>query len=70
MPVSLNILLNGESRRFDLPLTVLDLLRQAGYAERPVAIEVNGEVVPKSRHSTFVLAEGNRIEIIQAIGGG
>jgi sulfur carrier protein len=71
VPISFNLFLNGESRRFDVPLTVQDLLRQAGYAaERPVAVEVNGEVVPKSRHGALALVEGDRVEIIQAIGGG
>ena len=66
----MRILLNGESRDFPAPLNVAELLRLAGYGERRVAVEVNREVVPRSRHGGHALAEGDRVEIIQAIGGG
>jgi sulfur carrier protein len=68
MPMQL--LLNGEPRRFDDALAVSGLLRACGLDGRKVAVEVNGEVVPRSRHDSRLLAEGDRVEIIQAIGGG
>ena len=42
----------------------------AGLAEKRVAVEVNLEIVPRSRHATRVLGEGDRVEIVHAIGGG
>jgi sulfur carrier protein len=66
----MEILLNGESRRYAEPLSVAELLREAGLGERRVAVEVNREVVPKSRHGEHRLNHGDRVEIIQAIGGG
>jgi sulfur carrier protein len=66
----MEILLNGESRRYSEPLSVAELLREAGLGARRVAVEVNREVVPKSRHGEYRLADGDRVEIIQAIGGG
>ena len=66
----MQILLNGEAREFPAPQTVATLLLAAGYAERRVAVEVNLEIVFKSRHALHALAEGDRVEIIQAIGGG
>jgi sulfur carrier protein len=51
-------------------LSVLSLLQQAGYGERRVAVEVNREIVARSRHASHALAEGDQVEIIQAIGGG
>ena len=66
----MRILLNGETRDFPAPTTVLGLLAAIGHGDKRVAVEVNREVVPRSRHETQVLADGDRVEIIQAIGGG
>ena len=66
----MKIRLNGEDCEFAPPLTVLTLLQQAGYGERRVAVEVNRGIVPRSAHGSHALAEGDQVEIIQAIGGG
>ena len=66
----MKICLNGEAREFPSPLTVLGLLQAAGFGERRVAVEVNREIVPRSRHAAHALAEGDQVEIIHAIGGG
>ncbi len=66
----MKILLNGESRDVPDGATVARMLDLLGYGERRVAVELNRTVVPKSRHAIQVLADGDRIEIIQAIGGG
>ena len=62
--------INGQTREFADPLTVAGLLAEMGLAERRVAVEVNQCIVPRGRHATQSLAEGDRVEIIQAIGGG
>jgi sulfur carrier protein len=62
--------LNGEPRDFDEAPSVIGLLQACGLDGRKVAVEVNGEVVPRSRHESRSLVEGDRVEIIQAIGGG
>ena len=62
--------LNGESREFPGPLTVTALLAATGFGERRVAVEVNQAIVPRGRHAETLLADGDRVEIIQAIGGG
>ena len=67
---SLGIVLNGSPRAVPAPCTVAALLREAGHGERRVAVEVNGEIVPRSAHDTRLLAEGDRVEIVQALGGG
>jgi sulfur carrier protein len=66
----MQITLNGLARHIEPGTTLETLLAQAGHAGRKVAVEVNLEVVPRSRHASHVLAEGDRVEIIQAIGGG
>ena len=66
----MKILLNGEPREVDGATSLAQLLEAAGYAERRIAVEVNREIVPRSRHPQHRLAEGDRIEIVHAIGGG
>ena len=66
----MELLINGQARQFPAPLTVAALLLAAGYGERRVAVEVNREIVPRSQHAVHALVDGDRVEIIQAIGGG
>lgn len=66
----MDIVLNGEPRSLANPLTVLELLRGEGLGERRVAVEVNGEIVPRSRHGEHALRAGDRVEIVHALGGG
>jgi sulfur carrier protein len=65
-----NIMLNGESRELADNTTVQDLLETEGLADRRVAVEVNGEIVPRGRHAAHVLMVGDRVEIVHALGGG
>ena len=67
---AMEIVLNGEPRQIALPTTVLNLLEVEGLAGRRVAVEVNGEIVPRSRHAEHSLCQGDRIEIVHALGGG
>lgn len=66
----LNITLNGEPRQFASELSVAGLIEQLGYAGKRVAVERNGEIVPKSQHAETALATGDRLEIVVAVGGG
>ena len=66
----MDIVLNGEPRSLAHALTVLELLQCEGLGERRVAVEVNGEIVPRSRHGGHALQQGDRIEIVHALGGG
>ena len=62
--------INGEIRQFYAPLTVAGLVGQLGYAGKRIAIERNGEIVPKSQHETTALVSGDQLEIVVAVGGG
>jgi sulfur carrier protein len=66
----MQIQLNGQARAIAAGTTLAALLEAAGYAGRKVAVEVNLDVVPRSQHASHVLADGDRVEIIHAIGGG
>ena len=66
----MQILVNGVAREVPEQMTVWALLTELGWAERRVAVECNGEIVPRSTYATVTLAAGDRLEIIQAVGGG
>ncbi len=64
------ITLNGQTQTLAAPLTVHDLLQHLGMADRRVAVELNMEIVPRSRHGAVRLQDNDRIEVVAAIGGG
>jgi sulfur carrier protein len=64
------ITLNGDTHPIDRATTVATLLETLGHTGKRVAVERNGEIVPKSTHPTTSLADGDRIEIVVAVGGG
>ncbi|WP_442683714.1 sulfur carrier protein ThiS [Stenotrophomonas sp. JC08] len=66
----MDIQLNGEPRHLRAPLSLAGLLNDEGLAGRRVAIEVNGEIVPRSLHDTHQLQDGDVVEIVHALGGG
>jgi sulfur carrier protein len=66
----MDIQLNGESLALPTACTLADLLVVQGLAERRVAVEVNGEIVPRGRHGDHALADGDVVEIVHALGGG
>lgn len=66
----IELTVNGERRQAAEHSSVASLLKELSLAERRVAVERNGEIVPKSRHAEQLLEPGDRIEIVHAIGGG
>ncbi len=66
----MDILLNGTNRPLPSGATIAALLEAEGLAGRRVAVEVNGEIVPRGAHATHALAEGDRVEVVHALGGG
>ena len=66
----LDIKINGEVRQFSEALTVTGLIDQLGYTGKRIAVERNGEIVPRGRHAEVLLDAADRIEIVVAVGGG
>ena len=66
----MNVVVNGEIRRIDKSITLVGLIHQLELEGKRLAIEVNEEVVPRSEHAGYRLREGDKVEIVQAIGGG
>ena len=66
----MNVLINGENRNLPDDSTLQDVIGLLQLQGRRLAIEVNTEIVPRSLHAAHRLREGDRIEIVHAIGGG
>jgi sulfur carrier protein len=66
----IQVTVNGAAHRFERPVEVSALLSSLNLIGKKVAVERNGEIVPKSAHGSTLLADGDRLEIVVAVGGG
>ena len=66
----INITVNGDTRHYAQPLVLTDLLHAMALAGKKIAVERNGEIVPRSAHGATLIADGDRVEIVVAVGGG
>ncbi|ALO38216.1 MULTISPECIES: sulfur carrier protein ThiS [Alcaligenes] len=66
----MNITLNGQSKTLQNSDTVGTLIIELGYENKRIAVELNGDIVPKSQHASTAIKEGDTIEIVVAVGGG
>ena len=66
----MQISVNGITEDYEPPLAVLDLLQSMALAGKKVAVERNGEIVPRGAHASTLLVDGDRLEIVVAVGGG
>lgn len=66
----IEILVNGEKRHVVDDQNVAGLLEELGFGKRRVAVELNFEIVPRDRYVARQLCHGDKLEIVQAIGGG
>ncbi|OAI17323.1 thiazole synthase [Methylomonas koyamae] len=66
----MRILVNGDSREIGENATVADLIAELGLAGKRIAVELNKEILPFTQHATQRLQTDDRLEIVQAIGGG
>ncbi len=67
MPI---ILINGTKHHLPGQPSVAEAIAQLGMGGQRIAVECNGQIVPRSQHAGHVLHEGDRIEIVTAVGGG
>ena len=65
-----SILLNGETREVGEGTSVLDLLTEMGRHPRTVAVEHNGDILPRDRYPATVLRDGDRLEVVGFVQGG
>ena len=66
----ISVSINGEARQFEMPIRVTTLLEQMKLSGKRIALERNGEIVPRSQFSQQMLSDGDKLEIVVAVGGG
>ena len=66
----MNITVNGETRTFADNAMIVDLVKEMGFSDKRIAIELNKEILPFDQYAKTALNTGDRVEIVQAIGGG
>jgi sulfur carrier protein len=67
----MQLTINGKARSFDLAqMNVAQLVEQLALVGKRLAIELNGEIVPRSQFAAAQLADGDKLEIVGAVGGG
>ena len=67
---TVQILLNGQPRRFEPGTTLAGLVASLDLGGRRMAVKINEEVIPRSEYPKHVLGDGDRVEIVHAVGGG
>jgi len=66
----MTIQLNGQRHEIDACLSISQLLDHEALPQRRVAVEVNGHIIPRSQHPQYQLQDGDKVEIVHALGGG
>ena len=68
--MEITVIVNGQPRDVPAGSTAADLVASLGFAGRPLAVEVNEEVVPRLRLADCRLNAGDRLELVTLVGGG
>lgn len=67
----MQIFVNGHPKQFQVEhMTIADLVSELNIVGKRIAVECNGEIVPKSQHEQFTIKEGDKLEVVGAVGGG
>ncbi|GAB5458156.1 MAG: sulfur carrier protein ThiS [Henriciella sp.] len=66
----MRIFINGKAQQVEPNISVLALVQTLSDDPRGIAIERNLEIVPKAEHASTLLKDGDRLEVVQFVGGG
>ena len=66
----ITVSINGLARQLPDSTSVVALIEEMGLTGKRIALERNGEIVPRSRFATQQLADGDKLEVVVAVGGG
>ena len=66
----MKIIVNDEKIELPYNSNIEDLVIHLGYQNQRIAIEINESIIPKSNHSTHLLNNQDKVEVINAVGGG
>tara|TARA_B100000886_G_scaffold331968_1_gene284142 strand:+ start:68 stop:277 length:210 start_codon:yes stop_codon:yes gene_type:complete len=69
MPPKVEVILNGKNKRLESN-KLSDLISISNLENKRFAIEINNEIVPKSQHDSFLITNQDKIEVVEAVGGG
>ncbi len=71
MIVKMQLVVNGNIKQFDVSqMTVAQLVSELQFVGKRIAVECNGEIVPKSQYAQSILRDGDTLEVVGAVGGG
>lgn len=66
----MTVKVNGQERILDQEMTVAEFVEQEQYIIARIAVEINGEIIPKATYSQVVIHSGDVIEVVSFVGGG
>jgi len=66
----ITVSINGEPRQLPQAISVTAFIEVMGYSGKRIALERNGEIVPRSTFANAILNDGDQLEILVAVGGG
>ncbi len=66
----IQLTINGQAEQFDNPINVTQLIDHLSLQGKRIAIERNGEIVPRSQFTDQILTDGDQLEVVIAVGGG
>ncbi|MDD5388486.1 MAG: sulfur carrier protein ThiS [Gallionellaceae bacterium] len=66
----ITLYINGQPRQFPAAMQLAELLENLDLVGKRIAVEKNGEIVPKSQHAATPITDGDQLEIVVAVGGG
>ena len=66
----ITVSINGAARQFPQPVSIATLIEEMGLTGKRIALERNGEIVPRSMFATRQLSDGDKLEVVVAVGGG
>lgn len=61
---------NGETKKLLEKIPLAELLQREGYSSDKIAVELNGEIIPRSRYASVILTDADKLEIVSFVGGG
>ena len=61
---------NGETKKLLEKIPLSEFLQREGYAQEKIAVELNGEIIPRSRYASIILTDADKLEIVSFVGGG
>ncbi|MBQ7883827.1 MAG: sulfur carrier protein ThiS [Phascolarctobacterium sp.] len=62
--------LNGETVTLTEETTLVSFLENNGYSSNKIAVELNGDIIPRSRYASVILTDADKLEVVCFVGGG